>query len=106
MPGTAPYPGSRPSGTYRGEQFGLPRSGAGSVAGFGRRLVAVTVDWFLALFIAGLFTGEDPFSGGSNLGALAGGAYEYHGHATSDAFVSAYKSAKDHGEFRLTRYTR
>jgi uncharacterized RDD family membrane protein YckC len=75
MPGTAPYPGSRSSGTYRGEQFGLPRTGAGSVAGFGRRLAAVTVDWFLALFIAGLFTGRDPLGGGSNLSWIVLGVW-------------------------------
>jgi len=75
MPGTAVYPGGRPSGTYRGEQFGVPRTGPGSVAGFGRRLAAVTVDWFLALFIAGLFTGQDPFSTGSNLSTIVLGVW-------------------------------
>jgi uncharacterized RDD family membrane protein YckC len=35
------------------------------VAGFGRRLAAVTVDWFLASFIAGLFAGPDPLGRGS-----------------------------------------
>ena len=64
MPGTAPYPGDRTSVTYRGERFGLPRTGAGSVAGFGRRLAAVTVDWVLALLIAGLFAGPDPLATG------------------------------------------
>ena len=43
------------------------------------------------------------FSGGSNLGALAGGAYEYAGTATATALTCSYKSARDHGEFRLTR---
>jgi uncharacterized RDD family membrane protein YckC len=75
MPGTAVYPGGRPSGTYRGERFGVPRTGPGSVAGFGRRLAAVTVDWFLALFIAGLFTGRDPFSSGSNLSTVVLGVW-------------------------------
>ena len=75
MPGTAPYPGRGSSGTYRGEQFGLPRTGAGSAAGFGRRLAAVTIDWFLALFIAGLFTGQDPFSGGPNLSTVVLGVW-------------------------------
>lgn len=75
MPGTAAYPGDGPSGTHRGERFGLPPTGAGSVAGFGRRLAAVTVDWFLALFIAGLFTGRDPFGGGSNLSWIVLGVW-------------------------------
>ena len=47
--------------------------------------------------------GRWSFSGGSNLGALAGGAYEYRGTATNDALTCSYKSARDHGEFRLRR---
>ena len=43
------------------------------------------------------------FSGGSDLGALAGGAYEYRGWATPEALTCSYKSAKDHGEFRLRK---
>ena len=53
----------------------MPRTGPGSVAGFGRRLAAVTVDWFLALFSAGLFTGRDPFGGGSNLSFIVLGVW-------------------------------
>ena len=69
MPGTAAYPGRADAGAYPGEQLGLPDSGAGSAAGFGRRLAALTVDWFLAYFIAGLFPGAGPTvaDGGSNL---------------------------------------
>ncbi|MDQ3486646.1 MAG: hypothetical protein M3468_02815 [Acidobacteriota bacterium] len=47
--------------------------------------------------------GRWTFSGGSDLGALAGGAYEYRGTATADALTCSYKSAKDHGEFRLRK---
>lgn len=47
--------------------------------------------------------GRWTFSGGSNLGALAGGAYEYRGSATADTLTCSYKSAKDHGEFRLKK---
>ena len=43
------------------------------------------------------------FSGGSNLGALAGGAYTYAGSATATSLVCSYRSARDHGEFRMTR---
>lgn len=66
MPGTAPYPGDSPAGAHPGERLGLPRRGVGAVAGFGRRLAAVTLDWFLALFIAGLFTGADPLAPGAS----------------------------------------
>ena len=44
------------------------------------------------------------FEGGSDLGALAGGAYTYSGHAACDSLVCSYRSARDHGEFRLSRY--
>lgn len=47
--------------------------------------------------------GRWTFSGGSDLGRLAGGAYEYRGSATADALSCTYKSAKDHGEFRLKK---
>lgn len=47
--------------------------------------------------------GRWTFGGGSNLGALAGGAYEYRGSATLDAMTCSYKSARDHGEFRLRK---
>jgi uncharacterized RDD family membrane protein YckC len=41
----------------------MPRSGPGSIATFGVRLVAIVIDWFIALFIArGLFGVPLPFS--------------------------------------------
>ena len=43
------------------------------------------------------------FSGDSNLGALAGGAYTYDGSATIEELACKYRSARDHGEFRLKR---
>ena len=66
MPGTAAYPGGRPSGNHPGEQLGAAREGPGSVAGFGRRLAAVTIDWCLAWTAAGLFAGPDPLGRGSH----------------------------------------
>jgi hypothetical protein len=44
---------------YPGERLGLPADGVTSVAGFGRRLAALTVDWVLGLLIGGLFEGPD-----------------------------------------------
>lgn len=38
--------------TYQGERIGLPRDGVGSVGAFGRRLVALAVDWALCQIIA------------------------------------------------------
>lgn len=43
------------------------------------------------------------FSGRSDLGPLAGGAYEYSGEATLDALTCRYTSVHDRGEFRLRR---
>ena len=39
---------------YRGERLGLPADGPGAVAGFGRRLVALLIDWFAALLVVRL----------------------------------------------------
>ena len=76
MPGTAPYPGDGRAGAYPGERLGLPRTGPGSAAGFGRRLAALTVDWLLAYFIAGLFAGPDPFAPtGSHLSSIVLGIW-------------------------------
>jgi len=47
-----PASATRVPGDYPGRRLGLPESGPGSVARFGRRLVAVCVDWFLALLVA------------------------------------------------------
>jgi uncharacterized RDD family membrane protein YckC len=59
MPGTAPYPGGDGRGEHPGERLGMPPTGRGSAAGFGRRLGALTVDWLLGYLIAGLFAGPD-----------------------------------------------
>lgn len=42
---------------HPGRPFGLPADGPGSVAGWGRRIVALFVDWFACLAIAGVITG-------------------------------------------------
>ena len=59
MPGSAAYPAGGPPGNYPGERFGVPATGRGAAAGFGRRLAALTVDWLLGYLIAGLFAGPD-----------------------------------------------
>ncbi|ORB66253.1 RDD family protein [Mycolicibacterium tusciae] len=51
--------GSDPSGEsganeYPGQRLGLPPSGAGSIAGFGRRIAALLIDWFIAYGLVGL----------------------------------------------------
>jgi uncharacterized RDD family membrane protein YckC len=59
MPGTAGGPNGRTSGDYPGERLGLPALGVGSMAGFGRRLAALTVDWFIGYGIAAIFATPD-----------------------------------------------
>ena len=50
--GATPAPGERPISRYPGEKFGLPESGPRSVAGMGRRLGALFIDWILCTLIA------------------------------------------------------
>ncbi|MFC5951832.1 RDD family protein [Pseudonocardia lutea] len=52
---------------HPGERFGLPAEGPGAVAGFGRRLVGVTVDWLLAYVLTLAVLGLDAL-GGSRIG--------------------------------------
>ena len=51
--------------SYQGERLGLPESGPGSIAGFGRRLVALVIDWFLCYLVALLWVGRDEAFSGS-----------------------------------------
>jgi hypothetical protein len=47
--------------------------------------------------------GRWAFTGRKDLGALAGGLYEYSGYATPEEIVCRYRSSRDQGEFRLKR---
>ena len=51
---------SQHSTEHRGAGLGLPATGPGSVAGFGRRLAAFTIDCVLAVLVAGVFTRPEP----------------------------------------------
>ena len=48
---------------YPGERLGLPRSGPGSVAGWGRRFLALALDWVASMLVAALFIGTAVWSG-------------------------------------------
>jgi hypothetical protein len=53
--GTAPVaaPAEADAGTdYPGKRYGLPRQGPRSIAGMGRRLLALVIDWLLCMVIA------------------------------------------------------
>lgn len=56
--GAASDPG-RPTSTYPGELLGLPEKGRGAMAPFGRRLIAIFVDWALCSLIAVAFLGYE-----------------------------------------------
>jgi uncharacterized RDD family membrane protein YckC len=63
---------------YPGKDIGLPESGPGSVAGLGRRFLALLVDWLLCTLIAyGLFRSQyltiAVFAVEAYLGAALGG---------------------------------
>ena len=47
-----PVPGQQ----YAGQRLGLPATGPGSVASWGRRMAALLVDWFASLLVAALLT--------------------------------------------------
>jgi uncharacterized RDD family membrane protein YckC len=62
-----PAQGPDPSGPpYAGARLGLPFSGPGAVAAWGRRIVALFVDWFGAsLVVAIIAGGTSPWTPGS-----------------------------------------
>ena len=49
---------SAPAGTsYVGERLGLPAEGPGAVASWGRRILALSVDWVASLLVTLMLTG-------------------------------------------------
>ena len=44
---------------WAGERLGLPESGTGSLAKLGRRILAISIDWALALMVSQAFAGGD-----------------------------------------------
>jgi uncharacterized RDD family membrane protein YckC len=61
-----------PSGSsdqrWPGERLGLPESGPGSVAGWGRRVLALAIDWLLSMLAAGAFVGSAIWTGEGSAG--------------------------------------
>lgn len=47
---------------YPGERLGLPESGPGSIARAGRRIVAIMVDWGIAMLISNAAFGGDSWA--------------------------------------------
>ena len=46
-----------PDQAYPGQRLGIPADGPGSVASWGRRILALAVDWIACLLVAGLIFG-------------------------------------------------
>lgn len=63
-------PGTGPSDEFRfpGNRLGLPADGPGSAAGWGRRILALLLDWFIAGLIASAVTGKPIWAGGNDFG--------------------------------------
>ncbi|HEU4946643.1 MAG TPA: RDD family protein [Kribbella sp.] len=61
--------GAGPSEEFRypGNRLGLPAGGPGSVAGWGRRILALFVDWLVAGLIASAVTSKPLWAGGNDL---------------------------------------
>jgi uncharacterized RDD family membrane protein YckC len=57
--------GAGPTGDFRypGNRLGLPEEGSGSVAGWGRRVAALFVDWLIAGLVASAITGKPLWAG-------------------------------------------
>ena len=63
---------------YPGQRLGLVESGVGSVAGWGARIGAVFIDWFVALGVTFALIGPpEPGDGAFNVVVLAVFAIEY-----------------------------
>ncbi len=60
LSGPTADPGDPATPEFRGEHIGLPREGAGSLVGMGRRIAALMVDWVIAMGIAALIVRPDP----------------------------------------------
>ncbi|MEV5963451.1 RDD family protein [Kribbella sp. NPDC051952] len=61
-------PGTGPSEEFRypGNRLGLPEDGPGSVAGWGRRFLALLLDWVIASLIASAVTSKPVWAGGND----------------------------------------
>jgi uncharacterized RDD family membrane protein YckC len=44
---------------YAGQRLGLPASGPGAAAGWGRRVGALVIDWLASLLVAAAFAGRE-----------------------------------------------
>jgi uncharacterized RDD family membrane protein YckC len=53
---------------YPGQRRGLPAEGSGAVAGWGRRVLALVIDWALSMLAVGAFVGQGVWRGDGGTG--------------------------------------
>lgn len=58
---TAPTASGGAEQDWPGQRLGLPRSGPGAVAGWGRRILALVIDWILSLLAVAAVTQSNPW---------------------------------------------
>lgn len=58
-----PHPTAAAGPSYPGERLGLPEEGPGSVAGWGRRIAALCVDWLASMLTVAAFIGTHVWTG-------------------------------------------
>ncbi|MDP3967278.1 MAG: RDD family protein [Nocardioides sp.] len=68
-------PGPSDPPPYAGSRLGLPADGPGSVAGWGRRLSALTIDWLAASLVVIAFVGVEQWSNSGTASALTLGVF-------------------------------
>ena len=66
----SPQPVGAGGTAYPGQRLGLPAEGPGSVAGWGRRALALLIDWFACKLVLTVFLGAEAWTG-SGLSQLA-----------------------------------
>ena len=59
--------GSAAEFRYPGNRLGLPAEGPGAVAGWGRRVLALFIDWMVAGLVASVVVGKSWWAGGNEL---------------------------------------
>ncbi|GAB2660148.1 RDD family protein [Kribbella swartbergensis] len=61
-------PGTGPTQEFRfpGNRLGLPEAGPGSAAGWGRRILALLLDWLIAGLVASAITSKPMWAGGND----------------------------------------
>lgn len=60
LSGPSANPGDPATPEFPGQHLGLPHSGAGSLVGMLRRIVALVVDWFISLGVTAIIVRPNP----------------------------------------------